>query len=257
VEAHRRGAGRGRRAGARRQLTRSARITAVATLELSPGPLADLSGSACGRLLAELDDLVADPPRALLLRGLDGVGAREARVPTPAGLRDPAAMLASFPAPTVAVWNGPAIGAGAELLLAADLRVVGPHASMAFPEVGDGQLPCWGGTQRLTRAGGVALALRMLVVGDPIDADELVRSGLAALDADPAARAEALAEQLSQGAPRAQAAARDAVQRGRDLTLADALRLESDLNLLISTTDDRSEGIAAFFEKRPPRFTGS
>jgi len=219
--------------------------------------LADLSGSACGRLVAELDDLVADPPRALLVRALDGVGAREPRVPTPAGLRDPAAMLASFPAPTVAVWNGAAIGAGAELLLAADLRVVGPDATMAFPEVGDGELPCWGGTQRLTRAGGVALALRMLVVGDPVDADALVRSGLALLDDDPGARAAALAQQLASGAPRAQAAARDAVQRGRDLTLADALRLESDLNLLISTTDDRAEGIAAFFEKRPPRFKGS
>jgi enoyl-CoA hydratase/carnithine racemase len=257
VEAHRRGAGRGRRARARRRLTRSARITGVATVELSPGPLADLSGPACGRLLAALGDLAVEPPRALLLRALDGVGAREARVPTPAGLLDPAATLASFPAPTVAVWNGPAIGAGAELLLAADLRIVGPDASMAFPEVGDGELPCWGGTQRLTRAGGVALALRMLVVGDPVDADELVRSGLAVLDADPGARADALADRLSQGAPRAQAAARDAVQRGRDLTLADALRLESDLNLLISTTDDRAEGIAAFFEKRPPRFTGS
>ena len=128
---------------------------------------------------------------------------------------------------------------------------------MAFPEVGDGELPNWGGTQRLTRAGGVALALRMLVIGDPVDAGALVRSGLAMLDGDPSARADDLAEQLSRGAPRAQAAARDAVQRGRDLTLADALRLESDLNLLISTTDDRAEGIAAFFEKRPPRFRGS
>ncbi len=84
------------------------------------------------------------------MRALEGIGAREARVPAPAGLRDPAAMLASFPAPTVAVWNGPAIGAGAELLLAADLRVIGPDATMAFPEVGDGELPNWGGTQRLT-----------------------------------------------------------------------------------------------------------
>jgi enoyl-CoA hydratase/carnithine racemase len=192
----------------------------------------------------------------LLVRALAGVGARERRVPTPAGLRDPAALLATFPAPTVAVWNGPAIGAGAELLLAADLRIVGPDATMAFPEVADGQLPCWGGTQRLTRAAGVALALRMLVIGDPVDATELARSGLAVLHPDPGARAAELTEQLSHGAPRAQAAARDAVQRGRDLTLADALRLESDLNLLISTTDDRAEGIAAFFEKRPPRFTG-
>jgi len=92
------------------------------------------------------------------VRALDGVGAREPRVPTPTGLRDPAALLAAFPAPTVAVWKGAAIGAGAELLLAADLRVIGPAATMAFPEVGDGELPCWGGTQRLTRAGGVALA---------------------------------------------------------------------------------------------------
>ena len=175
---------------------------------------------------------------------------------TPVGLRDPAAVLAAFPAPTIAVWNGAAIGAGAELLLAADLRIIGPDATMAFPEVGAGALPCWGGTQRLTRAGGVALALRMLVVGEAVDAETISRSGLAVVDAEPGVRAEALAGQLAAGAPRAQAAARDAVHRGRDLTLADALRLESDLNLLISTTADRAEGIAAFFEKRSPRFTG-
>jgi enoyl-CoA hydratase len=177
-------------------------------------------------------------------------------VATPRGLLDPAAVLAAFPAPTVAVWNGPAIGAGAELLLAADVRVAGPAASMAFPEVAAGELPCWGGTQRLTRAGGLALALRMFVIGDPVDAVELERAGLAVLVDDPRAHAEELVGRLAAGAPRAQAAARDAVQRGRDLTLVDALRLESDLNLLISTTHDRAEGIAAFFEKRPPRFTG-
>ena len=147
------GARRGRRPGARRRLSRRRHITGVAAIDLAPGPLADVGRAPCARLLAALDDLTDDPPRALLLRAPDGVGAQEPRVPTPTGLRDPASLLAAFPAPTVAVWNGPAVGAGAELLLAADLRVIGPDASMAFPEVGAGELPCWGGTQRLTRAG--------------------------------------------------------------------------------------------------------
>ena len=146
---------RGRRAGARRRLSRRRHITGVAAIDLAPGPLADVGGAACGRLLAALDDLTDDPPRALLLRALDGVGVAEPRVADARRAARPGRRCwPSFPAPTVAVWNGPAVGAGAELLLAADLRVVGPDASMAFPEVGAGELPCWGGTQRLTRAGG-------------------------------------------------------------------------------------------------------
>lgn len=228
----------------------------VAVVELSPGPLADLAGAACAQLLSKLDALRADPPRALLLLARDGVGAEEPRSPTPAGLYDPADVLAGFPAPTVAAWNGRAIGAGAELLLAADVRVAGRDATMVFPEVGAGELPCWGGTQRLTRAGGVALALRMLVVGEEADIDALERSGLVQRADDAVASATDLATRLGAGAPLAQAAAREAVQRGRDLTLADALRLESDLNLLLSTTADRAEGIAAFFDKRAPKFNG-
>ena len=228
----------------------------LAVVELAPGPLADVTAPPCSSLVAELDDLATDPPRALVILAPDGIGTVEPRVPTPRGLRDPAEVLAAFPAPTLAAWSGPAVGAGAELVLAADLRVVGADATMAFPEVGAGELPCWGGTQRLTRAAGPSLALRMLVVGEAVVADELVRSGLAQLVDDPVAAAQDLGARLAEGAPRAQAAARDAVQRGRDLTLADAFRLESDLNLLIATTHDRAEGIAAFFEKRAPRFTG-
>jgi enoyl-CoA hydratase/carnithine racemase len=228
----------------------------LGVIELAPGSLADVTVGDCADLVAELEALAADPPRALVLLAPRGVGADEPRVPTPTGLRDPAALLAAFPAPTLAAWDGPAVGAGAELVLAADLRVVGPAATMAFPEVGNGELPCWGGTQRLTRAAGVSLALRMLVIGETVDADAIARCGLAAVADDPVARAHELGARLADGAPRAQAAARDAVQRGRDLTLVDAFRLESDLNLLISTTRDRVEGIAAFFEKRAPRFTG-
>jgi enoyl-CoA hydratase/carnithine racemase len=231
-------------------------VERVATITLVPGPLADLRAPACSELLAQLTRLAADPPRALLIDASAGIGTDEPRPVTPHGLTDPAALLAAFPAPTIAVWDGPAVGAGAEVLLAADIRVIGERSTMQFPEVGHAELPCWGGTQRLTRAGGVALALRMLVVGEIADASELERSGIAVRADDPLAHAEELAARLAAGAPRAQAAAREAVLRGRDLTIADGHRLESDLNLLLSTTRDRAEGIAAFFEKRPPKFEG-
>ena len=231
-------------------------IEGVTLIELTPGPLADPGSERGAQLVGALEAAAAQPPRALLVLAPDGLGVAEPRVPTPRGLRDPAALLASFPAPTVAVWNGPAIGAGAELVLAADVRVIGPDASMAFPEVGAGGLPCWGGTQRLPRAGGAALALRLLVIGDVADSALLTSSGVAMCGSDPVAEGIELACRLAQGAPRAQEAARDAVHRGLDVTLADGLRLESDLNLLLSTTTDRAEGIAAFFDKRAPRFTG-
>jgi enoyl-CoA hydratase/carnithine racemase len=228
----------------------------IARIALAPGPLADLAGHAGSGLVAALTALADHPPRALLVDASEGAGADEPRSPTPAGLTDPAALLAVFPAPTIAVFDGPAVGAGAEVLLAADIRVIGAQASMSFPEVGRGELPCWGGTQRLTRAGGVALALRMLVVGDEVHASELARAGIAIVVDDPAVHAQRLAARLAAGAPRAQAAAREAVLRGHDLTLADGHRLESDLNLLLSTTRDRAEGIAAFFGKRAPEFEG-
>jgi enoyl-CoA hydratase len=229
--------------------------SSTARLELVPGPLADLAAPAADGLVAELARLAADAPRALLLLAPQGVGAEEPRVGTPTGLRDPATVLAAFPAPTIVYWDGPAVGAGAELLLAADIRLAGPGALLAFPEVGRGELPCWGGTQRLPRLAGISAALRLLVAGETFGSDELVRCGLAEA-ADDVTVAEALADRLARGAPRAQAAARDAVQRGRDLTMPDALRLEADLNLLIATTGDRAEGIAAFLEKRDPTFTG-
>jgi enoyl-CoA hydratase/carnithine racemase len=231
-------------------------MDAYATVDLSPGPLANLAAPECSRLVAILEELAATPPRALLLRAPRGVGTTEPRSPTPRGLHDPAALVADFPAPTVAAWDGPAVGAGAELLLAADLRVAGPAATMMFPEVARGELPCWGGTQRLTRVGGVALALRMLIIGEEISAEALARHGVAMCASDSSAAGAELAARVARGAPRAQQAAREAVHRGFDLTLVDGLRLESDLNLLLATTRDRAEGIDAFFDKREPEFTG-
>jgi enoyl-CoA hydratase/carnithine racemase len=228
----------------------------VGIVELGPGPLADVTSAPTAALLGRLEHEAASAPRALLLVAPDGLGCPEDRPSTPKGLEDPAAALAGFPAPTVAAWDGPAVGAGAELVLAADLRVIGPRATMAFPEVALGQLPCWGGTQRLTHAVGVSLALRMLLLGEVTDASTLAHAGLGVVSDDPVVCARELAHALSRGAPRAQQAARDAILRGVGATLADGVRLESDLNLLLSTTADRAEGIRAFFAKEPPQFTG-
>ncbi|MFN8026125.1 MAG: enoyl-CoA hydratase/isomerase family protein [Acidimicrobiia bacterium] len=162
--------------------------------------LADVTALATDQLVGALDQLAAEEPRAPGARPA-GVGAEEPRPSTPAGLRDPAAVLAAFPAPTVVYWNGPAVGAGAEFLLAADLRLAGPDALLAFPEVGLGELPCWGGTQRLPRLAGIAAALRLLVAGDTFGTDDLVRCGLAEPAAD-AGAAVALADRLARGAPR-------------------------------------------------------
>ena len=164
--------------------------SSIARIELVPGPLADLTAPAADGLVAELDRLADTAPRALLLVAAHGVGAEEPRPVTLAGLRDPAAVLAAFPAPTVAYWDGPAVGAGAELLLAADIRIGGPGALLAFPEVGRGELPCWGGTQRLPRVVGRAKALEMFVAAEKLHANEALRIGLVdAVVEDPVAEA--------------------------------------------------------------------
>src|SRR5262245_56675709 len=119
-------------------------MTSAGVVTVEPGALADVTTGDGARLAAELEALASDPPRALLVDARDGAGCTEPRPVTPAGLRDPAAILAAFPAPTIALFDGPAVGAGAELLLAADVRVVGVDATLAFPEVGNGDLPCWG-----------------------------------------------------------------------------------------------------------------
>ena len=156
----------------------------------------------------------------------------------------------------MALFDGPAIGAGAEVLLAADIRVVGEHATMAFPEVGMGELPCWGGTQRLPRAGVWRWRCACSSWG---------RRSTRACSNVPASRwsrpTRAYTRRSSRAVWRTARRVRrqprvEAVLRGRDLTLADGHRLESDLNLLLSTTRDRVEGIAAFFDKRPPKFEG-
>ena len=116
-----------------------------------------------------------------------------------------------------------------------------------------------GGTQRLPRIVGRGKAMELILTADTVDAGEALAIGLVNKVVDSEALAsevESLAKTIASNAPIALRYAREAVNKGLDLTLEQGLCLEADLYLLLHTTADRTEGITAFLEKRPPRFKG-
>ncbi|HZS03184.1 MAG TPA: enoyl-CoA hydratase-related protein [Chloroflexota bacterium] len=159
--------------------------------------------------------------------------------------------------PTLAVIGGDAVGPAWELALACDLRIATDGARLGSPEVRWGRLPAAGGTQRLTRLAGPAVALRLLLLGEVLAAPEALGLGLVHR-VGPAegleAAQEELLEALRAGAPIALGYAKEAVRQGLELPLAAGLRLEADLAALLQTTRDRAEGLAAFAARRAPRY---
>lgn len=185
-----------------------------------------------------------------------GIEGRFEEWPRVAGT-DFVAALAKVRAPVVASLRGRVEAEGFELALAADLRVVEPSTRWRMSQVGEGRLPHFGATQRLPRIIGVERALRTLLLGEPISAAEAVDWGLACRRANSADRAaRSLAGELLARGPIALRYAKEAVRRAADFTLDDGARFEHDLYVLLETTHDRAEGIAAFLEKRKPRFRG-
>ncbi len=165
--------------------------------------------------------------------------------------------VAAIPQPVIAAIRGEASSAGLELALACDIRVAAEDARFSMPETSLGVVPRGGGTQRLPRAVGRAHALRLLLTGEPVDAAEALRIGLVselASEGGLDAAARAIADTIASRGPIATRLAKEAVQRGSELPLAEALRAELDLTVILQTTDDRAEGVQAFVEKRPPRF---
>jgi enoyl-CoA hydratase/carnithine racemase len=167
--------------------------------------------------------------------------------------------LAAIPQPTVAALRGRAHSVGLELALACDVRVCAEDASFAMPETRLGIVPRGGGTQRLPRAVGRAHAMRMLLTGDELDAAEALRIGLVSRVVslgEELGAATAIARAIAERGPIATRYAKEAVTRGLDLSLQQGLRAELDLTVILQTTADRAEGVAAFIERREPRFTG-
>ena len=172
---------------------------------------------------------------------------------------DAVSAVAALEAPTLAVIANDALGPGWELALACDLRVVSSEARLGSPEIHFGRMPTAGGTQRLTRLAGVGPALELLILGQSVSASRAFDLGLVQVVVEPSelpAAVERLLGNLRSAGPVALALAKEAVHRGEDLTLAEGLTLELDLSALLQTTADRADGIAAFKERRPPRFEG-
>jgi enoyl-CoA hydratase len=169
------------------------------------------------------------------------------------------ALIEDIPAATIAAVNGYALGGGLELAVACDMIFASENARMGLPEVTLGVTPGFGGTQRLVRLVGKLRAKEMIFTGDWVDAKRACEIGLvnALVPREKLlAHCMAMAQKIAQRAPLAVARAKRLVERGYDIPLRAANRQEAESFALLFDTEDRREGMRAFVEKRPPRFTG-
>ncbi len=167
--------------------------------------------------------------------------------------------LEELPMPTLAAIEGGAFGGGLELALAADLRVAGSEAKLGLVETALAIIPGAGGTQRLPRLIGLSRAKELIFTARRIGAEEAGRLGLvdrlaAAGEALP--QALLLAREILPNGPVALRLAKQALNRGAELHLASGLAFEQACYAQVLATKDRLEGLAAFREKRQPRFRG-
>ena len=166
--------------------------------------------------------------------------------------------LAAIRTPLIAAVSGWALGGGCELAMMCDVLIAADTAKFGQPEITLGVLPGMGGSQRLTRAIGKAKAMDMILTGRNMDAAEAERAGLVSrvVPADTLlAEANAVAIKISQMSRSAARMAKEAVNRAFESTLTEGLLYERRLFHSAFATDDQTEGMAAFTEKRPPNFT--
>lgn len=164
------------------------------------------------------------------------------------------------PKPVIAALNGDAFGGGLELALVCDLRVAAPHVRIGLPETTLGIIPGAGGTQRVGRIVGEARAKEMILLGSRMTAEQAYAWGLVNRISPQGTNVVddtvAWIEPIANGAPIAQAAALEAIDRSFDTTLEHGLELEKVSYDKVLVSEDRREALAAFAEKRKPRFAG-
>jgi enoyl-CoA hydratase len=166
-------------------------------------------------------------------------------------------LLETMPKPTIAAVNGFALGGGCELALACDIRYASPSARLGQPEVNLGIIPGWGGTQRLARATSLGFAKELIYTGRIVEAEEALRRGLVDAVADPVLdKALETARAIAAKSPVALRAAKGLCNRALQGDHAANLGREAEGFGELFESDDAKEGLAAFVEKREPRFSG-
>ena len=168
-------------------------------------------------------------------------------------------LLESMPKPTLAAVNGFALGGGCELALACDIRYAAERATFGQPEINLAIIPGWGGTQRLARAVGAGLAKDLILTGRSIDAAEALRIGLVSAvysGEELLGRVLETAASLAAKSPLALSAAKDAANRALQGDLGAGLSYEAILFSALFASEDQTEGMRAFVEKRDPDFQG-
>lgn len=162
--------------------------------------------------------------------------------------------------PTIAAVNGFALGGGLELAMACDFIVASQNAKLGLPEVSLGLIPGYGGTQRLSRYCGKAIARLMTFTGDMYTADQCAQWGLVTFvttseDLIPACMK--IAGKIAQRSPKAVQLAKQSIIKGFDVSQSAGMSLEAQYFQEAFSSADKKEGVKAFIEKRPPQFTGA
>ena len=168
-----------------------------------------------------------------------------------------ATVLRDMRKPVVAALHGWVLGGGAELALSADMRVMGRSAKLGFPEVTRGWVGGGGASQMLPRLIGYGQAMRLLLTGDPIDAEEAHRLGIVEYLVEDAAveeTARALCRKLAGYSPVAVELVKASVRMALTSTLPAGIRYENEMNTLCFSAGDHMEGIRAFQQKRDAEF---
>jgi enoyl-CoA hydratase len=172
-----------------------------------------------------------------------------------------ASALRDYPLykPVIAAINGYCLAGGAEMILGTDIRVAAEHASFGFPEAKRAVIPFAGSMVRLPRQIPHALAMELMLTGEPIGAEQALRAGLVnhvVPAQEVLSKAQALARRIADNGPLAVQRIKETVVRASGMTLREGYALEDESRLVVLASEVAKEGPRAFVEKRPPRYKG-